>query len=100
MQSDVYVHATRFEGRSIAVQEAQVLGCAIVLSNCSGNRLQVIPGKDGLLCELAPESIAKTIALLLDNPEMRERLGKAAMEKNQPTEQDIGELLYFFDGGE
>ena len=37
-QCDLYVHATRFEGKSIAIQEAQVLGCTILVSDCSGNR--------------------------------------------------------------
>ena len=43
-QADLYVHATRFEGKSIAIQEAQTLGCPMVVSDCSGNREQVIQG--------------------------------------------------------
>lgn len=43
-QCDLYVHATRFEGKSIAIQEAQVLGCTILVSDCSGNREQVENG--------------------------------------------------------
>ena len=49
-QSDIYVHASRFEGKSIAIQEAQTLGCAIIASDCNGNREQIIDGEDGLLC--------------------------------------------------
>lgn len=37
-QCDLYVHATRFEGKSIAIQEAQILGCPLLVSDCSGNR--------------------------------------------------------------
>lgn len=48
--ADFYIHATRFEGKSIAIQEAQVLGCAIAASDCSGNREQIVSGVDGLLC--------------------------------------------------
>lgn len=51
-QCDIYVHATRFEGKSIAIQEAQTLGCAIIASDCNGNREQIVPDEDGLLCEL------------------------------------------------
>ncbi len=32
-QTDIYVHATRFEGRSIALQEALALSCAAIVSN-------------------------------------------------------------------
>lgn len=94
-QADVYVHATRFEGRSIAVQEAQVLGRPVVLSDCLGNQTQVTPDVDGLLCSLEPESIAQAVASLLDDPDKRERLGRAAGKRPQPTAENTGELLDF-----
>ncbi len=37
-QTDIYVHAVRYEGQSIAVQEAQTLGCPIIVSNYSGSK--------------------------------------------------------------
>ncbi len=99
-QADVYVHATRFEGRSIAIQEAQALGRPMVVSDCSGNRKQIEDGTDGLLCALEPEAIARTAGFLLDSPDLRERLGRAAGEKSQPGGQDAGGLLAFLRGGE
>lgn len=80
-QADLYVHATRFEGRSIAIQEAQTLGCPVVASDCRGNRIQIQDGRDGMLCQLEPQAIAQAIASLLDDPNKRERLGKAASRK-------------------
>lgn len=97
-QADIYVHATRFEGRSIAIQEAQALGRPMVVSDCSGNRLQVTDGQDGLLCALAPEAIARAVASLLDDPDKRERLGLAAGRRLQPTAENTGELLELLNG--
>lgn len=97
-QADIYVHATRFEGRSIAIQEAQALGRPMVVSDCSGNRLQVADGQDGLLCALAPEAIARAVASLLDDPDKRERLGLAAGRRLQPTAENTGELLELLNG--
>ena len=37
-QCQIYAHLTRFEGKSIAIQEALTLGCACIASDCSGNR--------------------------------------------------------------
>ena len=48
-QCDLYVHCSRFEGRSIAIQEAEILGCPIIVSDCPGNREQVIHEKNGLI---------------------------------------------------
>lgn len=80
-QADLYVHATRFEGRSIAIQEAQTLGCPVVASDCPGNRIQIRDGEDGVLCPLEPKAIAQAIAGLLENRPLRERLGNAARQK-------------------
>lgn len=92
-QADLYVHATRFEGKSIAIQEAQTLGCAILVSDCSGNREQVIQEEDGLLCELTPEAICAGIKKLLHDEEMRRRLGQAAAKKNISDVKEIQKLI-------
>lgn len=80
-QTDLYVHATRFEGKSIAIQEAQVLGCAIIASDSDGNREHIINHEDGMTCELTPASIAGNIRLLLEDKDKRSAFGRAARHK-------------------
>ncbi len=80
-QADLYVHATRYEGKSIAVQEAQTLGCAVIASDCNGNREQVEDGKDGILCRLTPKDIAEKIEELYLSEEKRKMLGGTAKKK-------------------
>ncbi len=92
-QADLYVHASRFEGKSIAIQEAQILGKAILVSDCSGNREQVTDGVDGRMCQLTPEGICEGIIELLHDPEKRERFGRAAAEKNADSEAELDKLL-------
>ncbi|MBP3594058.1 MAG: glycosyltransferase [Lachnospiraceae bacterium] len=92
-QSDIYVHATRYEGKSIAIQEAQVLGKPILVSDCSGNREQVINGVDGLLCELTPEAIAEGVKQLIENEALREQYGKMAAKKHMTEHKETEKLL-------
>ena len=92
-QADIYVHATRFEGKSIAIQEAQTLGCAIVASDCNGNREQIIHGEDGLLCKLDPKSIADSIISLIDDKEKRRKISEAARKKDIVHKGEIKLLL-------
>ena len=92
-QADVYVHATRFEGKSIAIQEAQTLGCATLVSDCSGNREQVMHGVDGLLCDLNPEAICDGILTLLENEEKRKSYGEAAAAKSLANPEELNKLL-------
>ena len=87
-QTDIYVHATRYEGKSIAIQEAQALGCAIIASDCSGNREQITDGSDGLLCALEPAAVADSITELLRDEEKRKKLGRMAKVRQIPQEQE------------
>lgn len=92
-QTDLYVHATRYEGKSIAIQEAQTLGCTILVSDCSGNREQVVDGVDGSMCALTPEGICEGIRRLLKDKEACRRYGKAASEKNLSEEKQLERFL-------
>ena len=80
-KADIYVHATRFEGKSIALTEAQILGCAIVASDCSGNREQIDSGENGILCEFSPEGIADAVENLILNPKLAEKFAQAAAKR-------------------
>lgn len=97
-QADLYVHATRFEGKSIALQEAQILGCPIIASDCTGNREQIIQGVDGILCELSPEAVKEAVQKLLDDAPLREKLGRAASRKQVAYAEDIRLLTELLDG--
>lgn len=97
-QADIYVHASRFEGKSIAIQEAQILGKPMVVSDCSGNREQVCHGKDGLMCGLTPDSLAENIMLLLEDEALRGKLGAAAAKKNADAAEEIQKLLSMLKG--
>ena len=92
-QCDLYVHATRFEGKSIAIQEAQTLGCTILVSDSSGNREQVIQGEDGMMCSLTPEAVSRNIEELLKNPQKCRELGQKAAVKLSSEDKDVLKLF-------
>lgn len=92
-EADIYVHCSRFEGKSIAVQEAQVLGKPIIVSDCSGNREQVIPDEDGVICEFDSRSIAKSIYELIHDENKRDKISKNALVKNNGEEEALSRLL-------
>lgn len=93
LQSDIYVHATRFEGKSIAIQEAQILGKPVLATNCRGNRQQIEDGADGLLCSLNPSSIAEGIIKLAGDETLRKTLGHKASEKNHEHSGEVRKIL-------
>ena len=91
--ADIYVHATRFEGKSIAIQEAQVLGCAIIASDCSGNREQVTDGVDGAMCALSAEAVSQKIIDLLSDNEKRHQYGERAAVSRINNDVDIRKVF-------
>lgn len=92
---DLYIHISHYEGRSVAIQEAQALGCAVLASDCSGNREQITDGEDGVLVEVRAQAVAAQIARLLADQKLRCALGARAAEKPSSYPQDIAELLSY-----
>lgn len=92
-QADIYVHASRYEGKSIAIEEAQILGKAIVASDCTGNSEQIVSGHDGVLFPLNAENIANEIKWLIDNPAIRAKYEKNTKGKKLEYPEDIDDML-------
>ena len=96
-QADIYVHASRREGKSIAVQEAMCLGCPVVLSDCSGNREQITDGVEGVMCDLTAESIAAKVKMLIQDEDLRKHYGQAAAARGYIYGKDVEKLLKYCD---
>lgn len=81
--TDVFVLPSHFEGGpATALMEAMAAGCAVVGTRVSGSD-ELIPGPDfGVLVEARqPEALATAIRRLLQDPELRARLGRQARER-------------------
>lgn len=92
-QADIYVHATRFEGKSIAIEEAQILGKVIVASDCTGNTEQILPEYDGVLLPLSAERLAAELARVMDDGALRKRLAENVRKKNLCHDGDLQKLF-------
>jgi glycosyltransferase involved in cell wall biosynthesis len=78
--ADVALLPSLFEGLPLTLIEAQGAGLPIVASNVKGNREVVTPAT-GFLCPARdPGAYAEKLALLVDDPISRARLGRAARE--------------------
>ena len=94
---DFYVHATGYEGKSIAIQEAQTLGRPILATDCSGNREQIRHGVDGRLCELTPEAVSEELFWMIRHPEECRKYGEAAGKKVLYHTEGLEEFLTLTD---
>lgn len=92
----LYIHATRFEGKSIAIEEAQILGKAIIASDCTGNREQIQNNENGLLIPLTSEAIADAVVQLLQHPEQKTAFEKANAAIDLSHKEDFSAFYELF----
>ena len=86
-QADIYVCTSRFEGKSIVIEEAQALGKPEVATPCTGVAEQICPGKDGVIAGPGPGELADEIGKLMGDPFLRSCYGTAAAQKEMAWEQ-------------
>ena len=92
-QCDIYVHATKFEGKSMAIREAQILGKPIIVSDCNSNIELVKDNEDALVSGLNPSDISEKITSLLHDESLCEKLGLNAANRFAQSDDSIKELL-------
>lgn len=82
-QCDLYVHTACFEGKSIAIEEAQILGCAVLVTDYDGVREQVEDGVDGIICKPEASLLAQEILELVGSKNKLLEYGLAASRRKQ-----------------
>jgi glycosyltransferase involved in cell wall biosynthesis len=79
--ADIYVHAPAFEGFGIAAAEAMASGKPIIASKVPG--LAEVVGEAGLLIPPGDSlALATSIRSLIESPERRSELARAAMQRS------------------
>jgi glycosyltransferase involved in cell wall biosynthesis len=80
----IFVLSTHYEGMPLALIEAMASGCACIGTDVIGVREVIQHGVTGLLVpENNAPALAEAIALLINDPEKAENLGKAARNSVQ-----------------
>ena len=94
-ECDIYVHATRFEGWSIAIAEAKILKRPIIATNSAGVLDQLSP-ESSIIINLDEEEIANAILKLASDAQLRARFTEILNEEwKRPN--DINKLYSLLD---
>lgn len=91
-QSDIYAQPSKFEGKSIAIDEAKILSKPILVTNFSTAKDQIEDGKNGLIVEMDSSSVARGIMRLIDDRDLRSKLIHHLSNENFGTEEEIYKL--------
>lgn len=82
----IYIQPSKFEGKSIAIDEAKILAKPIVVTDFPTAKDQIEDGKTGLISKMNANSLADTIQNLLENNELRETLQVNLKNEDSETE--------------
>jgi L-malate glycosyltransferase len=79
---DIFALPSLWENCSIAILEAMTVARPMVVSSCGGNPELVVDGTTGFVIRPNdPTDIAEKISILIDNHELREKMGKAGQAR-------------------
>ena len=71
--ADIIVHPSRFEGKSVTLDESKILCKPIVVTNFTTVGDQFENEVNASICEMTGEAVAQTILKLIENKEWRDR---------------------------
>ncbi len=71
---DLYVQPSRYEGKAVAVTEAQILHKPVMITRYPTSSDQLDEGGDGFICEEGTDGIANGIQYLMDHPGIRDAI--------------------------
>ena len=94
---DVYLQPSRFEGKSIAVDEAMVMCRPILLTDFSTAADQINSGENGMIVPMNSDGIADGLEDLLLNDERRTQFTEALAKCDYTNENEISKLYTLID---
>lgn len=85
--ADIFVHPSRTEGKSNAVDEAKYVGKPIVVTNYDTVGEQIQDNLNGLICEMDGEDIARSIERIIRNDDLRKKLSSNCIDNQDALEE-------------
>lgn len=91
-QATIYAQPSRFEGKSIAIDEAKILCKPILVTNFPSAKDQIEHLVNGYMVEINAQAIANGLENLIQNESLREQLMVTLQGENNGTEHEIEKL--------
>lgn len=89
---DIYVQPSRYEGKSITVREAQILGKPVIVTNYPTAASQINDGIDGAIVPLDNDSCAQGIADFICDKELQKHIAIALAKGDFAGESEVNKI--------
>lgn len=96
-KADLIVQTSRWEGKSVVLDEAKILGKPILATDYATVKDQVENGKEGVIVEMDAESIAREIEHLVEDESVLNGIRNYLMDRNYGNQSEIVKYYKLFD---
>ena len=86
---DIYAQTSRYEGKSVAIDEAKILAKPIVVTNFDTAKDQIENMINGLIVDMNENSIYEGIKKLIEDSELMNKFNNNLINENLGTENEI-----------
>ncbi|WP_082238748.1 glycosyltransferase [Niameybacter massiliensis] len=94
---DIYVQPSRYEGKAVAVREAQILGKPVIITNFETASSQLQDGIDGMIVPMALEACADAMQQVIEDNTLRKQLIQAVEDRSYGNENEVEKLYRLID---
>lgn len=91
----VYVQTSDYEGKSVAIREAQIIGKPVLITNYETSQSQLEHRVDGIIVDMTAASVAEGIIELIEKPQLRESLTNGCQQRDYSNADEIKKIYEF-----
>lgn len=91
-QADIYVQPSRFEGKSLAIDEAKILHKPIIVTNFSTAKDQIISNENGLIVAMNSDAITNGILKLQNDGDLQNKFIENLSKEKMGNESEIEKI--------
>ncbi|WP_051671463.1 glycosyltransferase [Oribacterium sp. P6A1] len=88
-----FVQSSRFEGKSIALDEAKILCKPILVTNYATVKSSIADGVNGKIVEINEDSVADGLQYMLENPDFCSLLAQQLSRESNSNEREIEKYI-------
>ena len=90
--SDIYIHPSRYEGKSVAIDEAKILCKPIIITNFTTSKDHIDNEKNGLIVEMNSTGVYEGIKRLINSKNLQEKFISKLKSEELGNEYEIEKL--------
>lgn len=91
-ECDIYIQPSRYEGKSVTVREAQLLGKPVIITSYTTASSQLEAGLDGIIVPLDNQECADGIAALIRDKERMRDLSRNCRKKDYTNYLEVNKI--------